>query len=56
MTSVIMGTERVSTVLLSGFETPPPPVFYSEDLTLETLDDLSIEILDDITITVCTED
>jgi hypothetical protein len=51
-----MCTDRVSAVLLSGFLPSPPPVFYSEDLTIEALDELSVEVLDEITVTVCTED
>jgi len=56
MTSSIMNTRKVSTLLLSGFLPPGPPVFYSEDLTIEALDELSVEVLDELTVVVCTED
>jgi hypothetical protein len=56
MTAAIMSGKRVSTLLLSGMLPPGPPVFYSEDLTIEALDELSVEVLDELTVVVCTED
>ena len=56
MTTSIMSGKRISTLLLSGFLPPGPPVFYSEDLTIITLDEVSVEVLDELTVTVCMED
>ena len=48
MTAVILKSARVQTVLVNGLLPPPPPVFYSEEIT--------IEVLDEIDIVLCSED
>lgn len=59
MTALFLKSARVQTVLLNGLETPPPPVFYSEELTIEVLTDdgifAEIEILDELEVVLCPE-
>jgi hypothetical protein len=44
MTSVIQKGKRVQTLLLRGFDPPPPPVFYGEEMTVEVLEDIEITV------------
>ena len=48
MTVVFLKSPRVQPILVSSLGTPPPPVFYSEEIT--------IEVLDEIEVTLCSED
>jgi hypothetical protein len=44
MTSVVQKGKRVQTLLLQGFDPPPPAVYYSEEMTVEVLEDVEVVV------------